>query len=155
MRKKYAQEIEVISVQSLKENTYENHLFGDLYFFSIHHIPVKPSRYTLAAQLENSSYKITTDEGMTAWYEHDAIHYLSQQPFNENGEKCVKYLEQKLWRGWLPHGEEYNTWGPVECDYSHISQELITETAGLIQKYQESWKYDPTYDWTKRYVPTN
>ena len=148
--KKYAQEIEVISVQSIKENTYKNRLFGDLYFFSIHHITNKPNRDVF----KNVSSKITTDEGMTAWYEHDAIHYLSQQPFNENGEKCVKFIEKNLWRGWLPHGEEFNAWVPVECEYSYITQELITETARLIQQYQENWKYDPTYDWTKRYSPT-
>jgi hypothetical protein len=146
----YAQEIEVISVQSIKENTYKNSLFGDLYFFSIHHITNKPNRDVF----KNVSSKITTDEGMTAWYEHDAIHYLSQQPFNENGEKCVKFIEKNLWRGWLPHGEEFNAWVPVECEYSHITQELITETARLIQQYQENWKYDPTYDWSKRYSPT-
>ena len=67
-----------------------------------------------------------------AQLEHDALHYLSQQPFTKEGEECVAYLEKTFNRGWLPLGEKYNTFKPKECECSHITQELITETAEKI-----------------------
>lgn len=144
-----------LSVETLRDNTYENYMFGDLYFFALHHIPAKPNMDTLAAQLEKSLSKVTTDEGMQAWYEHDAIHYLSQQTFSADGERCVKFIEKKFWRGWSPHGEEYNSWVPVECDCSYITQELITETASLIKEHHEMYKtFDYTYNWKLRYIRT-
>ena len=68
-----------------------------------------------------------------AQLEHDALHYISQQPFNKQGEEYVAYLEKTFNRGWLPFGEKYNTFTPRECECSHITQELITQTAEDIQ----------------------
>jgi len=111
-----------------------NYVFGDdLKFFVKHHLPYLPNRDEIAAQLERTETSITTDEAISAWCEHDAIHYLSQQPFNKQGEECVAYLEKTFNRGWLPLGEKYNTSIPRECECSHITQELITETAEDIQ----------------------
>lgn len=67
-----------------------------------------------------------------AQLEHDALHYISQQPFTKEGEEYVAYLEKTFNRGWLPFGEKYNTFTPRECECSHITQELITETAEKI-----------------------
>ena len=107
-----------------------NYVFGDdLKFFVKHHLPSLPNRDEIAAQLERTETSITTDEAIRAWVEHDALHYLSQQPFNQKGEECVAYLEKTFNRGWLPFGEKYNTFTPRECECSHITQELITQTA--------------------------
>jgi len=110
-----------------------NYVFGDdLKFFVKHHLPSLPNRDEIAAQLERTETSITTDEAISAWCEHDALHYISQQPFNQEGEECVAYLEKTFNRGWLPFGEKYNTSNPRECECSHITQELITETAEKI-----------------------
>ena len=107
-----------------------NYVFGDdLKFFVKHHLPSLPNRDEIAAQLERTETSITTDEAIRAWVEHDALHYLSQQPFNQKGEECVAYLEKTFNRGWLPFGEKYNPFTPRECECSHITQELITQTA--------------------------
>jgi len=107
-----------------------NYVFGDdLKFFVKHHLPYLPNRDEIAAQLERTETSITTDEAIRAWVEHDALHYISQQPFNKQGEECVAYLEKTFNRGWLPFGEKYNTFTPRECECSHITQELITQTA--------------------------
>jgi hypothetical protein len=107
-----------------------NYVFGDdLKFFVKHHLPSLPNRDKIAAQLERTETSITTDEAIRAWVEHDALHYLSQQPFNQKGEECVAYLEKTFNRGWLPFGEKYNTFTPRECECSHITQDLITQTA--------------------------
>jgi hypothetical protein len=107
-----------------------NYVFGDdLKFFVKHHLPSLPNRDKIATQLERTETSITTDEAIRAWVEHDALHYLSQQPFNQKGEECVAYLEKIFNRGWLPFGEKYNTFTPRECECSHITQELITQTA--------------------------
>ena len=107
-----------------------NYVFGDdLKFFVKHHLPSLPNRDKIAAQLERTETSITTDEAIIAWCEHDALHYISQQPFNKQGEECVAYLEKTFNRGWLPFGEKYNTFKPKECECSHITQELITQTA--------------------------
>jgi len=107
-----------------------NYVFGDdLKFFVKHHLPSLPNRDKIAAQLERTETSITTDEAIRAWCEHDALHYISQQPFNKQGEECVAYLEKTFNRGWLPFGKKYNKFTPRECECSHITQELITQTA--------------------------
>jgi len=107
-----------------------NYVFGDdLKFFVKHHLPSLPNRDKIAEHLTKNSDLVTVDEAISAWVEHDALHYLSQQPFNQKGEECVAYLEKTFNRGWLPFGEKYNTFTPRECECSHITQELITQTA--------------------------
>ena len=108
----------------------------DLQYF-VDTLPSKPNRDTIASQLENTLTSITTDEAMNAWCEHDALHYLSGQPFTVEGERCVAKLEKVFNRGWLTYGWKYNMYNPKECEYSHITQELIVETAELIRGYCE------------------
>jgi hypothetical protein len=105
-----------------------NYVFGDLQFF-VHNLPYLSTRDEIAEQLTKNNALITVDEAVSAWCEHDALHYLSQQSFDKEGEECVAYLEKTFNRGWLPFGERYNTSTPRECEYSHITQELITQTA--------------------------
>ena len=110
-----------------------NYVFGDdLKFFVKHHLPHLPNPDEIAERLTQNNALITVDEVVSAWFEHDALHYLSQQPFNQEGEECVAYLEKTFNRGWLPFGERYNTSTPKECECSHITQELITQTAESI-----------------------
>ena len=109
---------------------------NDLQYF-VDTLPSKQNRDSIASQLENTLTSITTDEAINAWCEHDALHYLSQQPFTVEGEKCVAYLEKVFHCGWLPFGEQYNKHTPKDCEYSHITQELIVETAELIRGYYD------------------
>ena len=107
-----------------------NYVFGDdLKFFVKHHLPSLPNRDKIAEHLTKNNALVTVDEAIRAWVEHDALHYLSQQPFNKQGEECVAYLEKTFNRGWFPFGEKYNTFIPRECECSHITQDLITQTA--------------------------
>ena len=105
-----------------------NYVFGDLQFF-VHNLPYLSTREEFAIQIENEKTAITTDEAVKASCEHDALHYLSQQSFNKEGEEYVAYLEKTFNCGWLPLGEKYNTFKPKECECSHITQELVTQTA--------------------------
>lgn len=108
-----------------------NYVFGDdLKFFVKHHLPSLPNRDKIAEHLTKNNDLVTVDEAIRAWVEHDALHYLSEQPFNKQGEECVAYLEKTFNRGWLPFGEKYNIFTPRECECSHITQDLITATAG-------------------------
>ena len=109
-----------------------NYVFGDDLKFFVKFLPSLPNRDKIAAQLERTETSITTDEAINAWCEHDALHYLSQQPFTKEGEEYVAYLEKTFNRGWLPFGEKYNPSIPRECECSHITQELITQTAEKI-----------------------
>ena len=108
----------------------------DLQYF-IDTLPSKPNRDTIETQLENKLHQITTEEALIAWSEHDALHYLSGQPFSEEGEQCVAKLEKVFNRGWLFFGWNYNTYRPEDCEYSHITQELIEETAELIRGFYD------------------
>jgi hypothetical protein len=110
-----------------------NYVFGDDLKFFVKFLPSLPNRDKIAAQLERTETSITTDEAINAWCEHDALHYISQQAFDKVGEECVAYLEKTFNRGWLPFGEKYNPSIPRECECSHITQELITQTAEDIQ----------------------
>ena len=127
-----------LSVQTLRDNSYENFTFDDLRFFVKHHIPEKISKERIAKYIEDEHPIFTIEDGMDAWYEHDALHYLSLNPFSHDGESRVKYLEEIFHRGWSPYGIKYNTYAPQECRYSHITQELITETAELIKCYWDT-----------------
>jgi len=126
-----------------------NYVFGDdLKFFVKHCLPSLPNPDKIAEQIKHNEIfqdvldydesPFTVDTVIKTWCEHDALHYLSQQSFDKEGEECVAYLEKTFNRGWLPFGEKYNTSIPRECECSHITQELITETAENI----ESLMYD-------------
>ena len=126
-----------LSVETLRNNTYENYVFDDLKFFAIHHVPSKPDPDYVQSQLNNHPEdKITLSQAMQAWYEHDALHYLAKQPFSMDGESHIAYLEKKFNCGWLPYGEKYNPFYPFATDCSGITKELILETANLIRNYQ-------------------
>jgi len=86
----------------------------------------------IEVNIQKYNLSLKSEEIFMAQLEHDALHYLSQQPFNQKGEECVAYLEKTFNRGWLPFGEKYNTFIPRECECSHITQELITQTAEQI-----------------------
>ena len=109
-----------------------NYVFGDDLKFYVKHLPFLPTRDEIAERLTKNNALITVDEAVSAWCEHDALHYLSQQSFDKEGEECVAYLEKTFNRGWLPFGERYNTSTPKECECSHITQELITQIAEKI-----------------------
>ena len=110
-----------------------NYVFGDdLKFFVKHHLPSLPNPDKIAEEIKHDESPFTVDTAIRTWCEHDALHYLSQQPFTKEGEEYVAYLEKTFNRGWLPFGEKYNTFKPKECECSHITQELITETAEKI-----------------------
>ena len=109
-----------------------NYVFGDDLKFFVKFLPRLTNREEFAIQIENENTGITTDEAVKASCEHDALHYISQQPFTKEGEEYVAYLEKIFNCGWLPLGEKYNTFKPKECECSHITQELITQTAEQI-----------------------
>jgi len=109
-----------------------NYVFGDDLKFFVKFLPSLPNRDEIAEHLTKNNALVTVDEAVSAWVEHDALHYISQQPFTKEGEECVAYLEKTFNRGWLPFGEKYNSSIPRECECSHITQELITEIAEKI-----------------------
>jgi len=109
-----------------------NYVFGDDLKFFVKFLPSLPNRDEIAEHLTKNNALVTVDEAVSAWVEHDALHYISQQPFTKEGEECVAYLEKTFNRGWLPFGEKYNPSIPRECECSHITQELITEIAEKI-----------------------
>ena len=111
--------------------------YTDLQFFVDFLLPSKIDSDIIAAQIENCSTSITTDQAINAWFEHDALHYLSNQPFDKKGESNVAYLEKKFNRGWLPFGKEYNFHTPAPFNFPKITQDLIIETAEQIKNLCE------------------
>lgn len=96
-------------------------------------LPHITSRDHIAVQIENAQTGFTVDDIIRAWCEHDSLHYLSGQPFTENGEECVSYLERYFLKGWFPLGKEYNVYSPSPCSTDKITVELINETAQIIK----------------------
>jgi hypothetical protein len=97
-------------------------------------LPQITSRETLATQIKQVGAKFTTDDAIRAWCEHDALHYLSQQPFTIEGENCVTYLEKKFNRGWSSFGDKHNMHPSQECESGIITTELIDDTAQFIME---------------------
>lgn len=72
----------------------------DLQFF-LDTVPQRIRRRWVAVVIQQNKIPYKTEKALKAYAEHDALHYLFQQPFTEEGEKCVAYLERKFHRGWL------------------------------------------------------
>lgn len=105
----------------------------DLQYF-VSTLPHITSRDSIAAQIEHYGISFTTDDAIRAWCEHDALHYLGEQPFTKEGEEHVAYLEQVFQRGWLPLGSKYNAYNPEPCECDTITPELIDETAQMLKE---------------------
>lgn len=97
-------------------------------------------RRWVVSDIQQYKFPYKTEVALKAHAEHDALHYLFQQPFTEEGEKCVAYLERKFHRGWLPVGEEYNQFSPVPCECGIITEELIDETAEVIYQLYDDYE---------------
>jgi hypothetical protein len=110
----------------------------DLQYF-VDTLPQKYTRNRVVQEIEFSKFPYKTERALRAYAEHDALHYLFQQPFTEEGEKHVAYLEKKFNRGWLPFGEKYNVFTPKECDCGRITAELIDETAEIIYEFYDDY----------------
>lgn len=132
-----------LTIQALLNNHYENYFFKDLKTFTANFTTKLNLQYTKNLIIEGY-YPFKLEELKRAWCEHDAIHYLSQNLFTDEGELSVQFLEWKFNRGGLPFRMKYiHHFYPNEdfelkfrkCDHSHITTELIDETANLIQMY--------------------
>jgi hypothetical protein len=97
-------------------------------------LPPRVTRESIVEEIETDGVEFTIDDVIRAWCEHDALHYLSQQPFTIEGENCVSYLEKKFNRGWLPLGDKYNPYYRQECECGIITTELIDDTAQFIME---------------------
>ena len=102
--------------------------------------PQRIRRRWVVADILQYKFPYKTEVALRAHAEHDALHYLFQQPFTKEGEEHVAYLEQKFHCGWLPLGEKYNTNSPIPCDCNGITLKLIDETSEII--YQHYNDYD-------------
>jgi hypothetical protein len=99
--------------------------------------PQRIHRRLVETDIQQIEFPYETDDAVRAWCEHDAIHYLSGQPFTLEGEECVAYLELMFNRGWLPLGEQYNSSFPRECECGIMTAELIDETAEIIYEFYD------------------
>jgi hypothetical protein len=107
----------------------------DLQHFIEFEMPTIPNRYIITRQIEHHSEGITADEAIQIWCEHDAMHYLAQKPFTHEGEEYIAYLERRFNCGFYPRGEHRNLFYPRKFYCSHITRDLIMETAELIKEY--------------------
>lgn len=60
----------------------------------------------------------TYQEYLSAWSEHDAVHYLLNYPFTVEGERRVAHVEDHCQTGWAPYGDRFN---------GHIKNKIISE----------------------------
>ena len=110
----------------------------DLQYF-VDTLPQRIHRRFVVGVIHQSKFPHKTEKAIRAYAEHDALHYLFQQPFTEEGEQHVAYLEKTFNRGWLPFGEKYNVFTPKECDCGRITAELIDETAEIIYEFYDDY----------------
>lgn len=101
---------------------------NDLQTF-INTIPDKITRRKVAMDIVEYKIPYKTEVALRAHAQHDALHYLFNQPFNLEGEEYVAYLERKFQRGWLPLGKRYNPFYEKECECGTITVEQIDEIA--------------------------
>lgn len=95
----------------------------------IENLPDRITRSRVVRQIQNSKFPHKTEVALRAYAQHDAIHYLFNQPFTLEGEECVAYLELMFNRGWFSFGEEYSSVFPRECECGIITVEQIDDIA--------------------------
>ena len=111
----------------------------DLQYF-IDTLPAKFNRRTAVSFIQQYKFPYKTEKVLKALAEHDSLHYLSGQPFTQEGEQCVIYLEKKFQKGFSPIAENYTTLLPqIPCEYDTITSELIDETASIIYEFFDDY----------------
>lgn len=98
-------------------------------------LPVKPTRDLIASQLENTPSAMTLDEVIDIWCIHDDLHYITGINFTHNGEKKIRYLEEKFNIGCWSVDPKFNTYKPLVCNTSSITHNRIREVANQIKEY--------------------
>lgn len=101
---------------------------SDLQTF-INTIPDKITRSRVVREIQNYKFPYKTEVALRAYAEHDALHYLFNQPFTKEGEKKIAWAEYKFNRGWFAVDEKYNQFFREEFDCSHITHKMIDEVA--------------------------
>jgi len=103
-------------------------------------LPAKFNRRTAVSFIHQYKFPYKTEKVLKALAEHDSLHYLSGQPFTQEGEQCVIYLEKKFQKGFSPIAENYTTLLPqIPCECDTITSELIDETASIIYKFFDDY----------------
>lgn len=103
----------------------------------INTIPDKITHSRVLMEIENHNLSYSLEVGLRAWAQHDALHYLSNQPFTVEGEEKVAWMEYKFKRGWYVVNEKYNRFYREEFDCRHITHKMIDEVAlKLYESYE-------------------
>ena len=89
-----------------------------------------PTKFNLQENYHNK--EIPFDTYVNRWCEHDALHFISGNTFDYEGECKVAFLEKVLNRGWIGYNDYINTAEP--CDYDYITPELIDVFSGKIKE---------------------
>lgn len=95
----------------------------------INTIPDKITRRKVAMDIVEYKIPYKTEVALRAYAQHDALHYLFNQPFTEEGEKKVAWAEYKFNRGWYAVDEKYNQFFRKEFDCSSVTHKMIDEIA--------------------------
>ena len=106
----------------------------------INTIPDKITRRGMAIKLQNSGFPYKTEVALRAYAQHDAIHYLYNLPFTQEGEQKVAWVEYKFNRGWYVVDEKYNTFFRQEFDCRHITHKMIDEVAQMIYEVYNDYE---------------
>lgn len=106
---------------------------SDLQTF-INTIPDKIAHNRVLREIENLNLSYNLEVGLRAWAQHDALHYLSNQPFTVEGEQKVAWMEYKFKRGWyilyyndLTFAEELSMPYNIQQDFIDPSDRVIED----------------------------
>jgi len=97
-------------------------------------LPNKITREQLHLQMskENICSRISVNDAILSWCEHDAIHYLIGAWFDTISEIKVAKIEKYFGCGWYKHGSEYNTFAEFDLVVDipkFLTEDMISNTA--------------------------
>ena len=98
-------------------------------------LPAKFNRRTAVSFIHQYKFPYKTEKVLKALAEHDSLHYLSGQPFTQEGEQCVIYLEKKFQKGFSPIAENYATLLPQIPSTSSIASDKAFSLGFSSDKY--------------------
>jgi hypothetical protein len=106
-------------------------------------LPLKPDLEEIFSRSRDNNQPSAHQE-LSAWAEHDAIHYITKLGFDIDSEIKVAKIEKYFNCGWLKYGIIYNNFGVEkyqnECYYeipNFLTLELIMNTSDEIKNYMK------------------
>lgn len=99
--------------------------------FLHNYVPVIHTIKKINEKYNHDIYGISSNQAFHNWCEHDALHFISGNPFTDEGERNVAFIEKKFNCGWVKYNGyiKYAT----ECETDYINADVIAAFTNIFK----------------------